>query len=215
MPITRRFRGLRVLGLGHPDHRREVIDLLADPIDALRRVRRKADAGCVLSRAEWTVVAHFAQHGMETVAMTNPNRLSTESLIAILHAFAVAYDMRQDPDTRYDAYYLGNLPVECRTAVVTDEAPMPQAVRMAVAETRRRLGERVPRCLPWLAGRNLRVLLAEEPLPVAAVIHHALRPHWPVLWRLAVQGHHALTGEALREMTPCRGAVGADDDRRL
>lgn len=45
MPITRRFRGLRVLGLGHPDHRREVIDLLADPTDALRRVRCKADAG--------------------------------------------------------------------------------------------------------------------------------------------------------------------------
>jgi hypothetical protein len=188
------------------------MDLLAVPTDALRRVRRKAEAGRVLSRTEWTVVAHFGQHGMETVAMANPNRLSTESLMAVLDAFAAVYDMRQEPDTRQDAYYLGNLPVECRPAAVTDEAPISEAVRTAVAETRRRLRERAPRCLPWLAARNLRVLLAEDRLPGAAVIHRALRPHWPVLWRLAVHGHNALTGETLPDV-PCRDAREADARR--
>lgn len=211
MPITWRFRGLRFLGLARPDRGREVIDLLADPTDALRRVGCTADRGRVLSRAEWTVVAHFAQHGMETVAMTNPNRLSTESLMAVLDAFAAVYDARMDPDTRRDMYYLGNLPVECRRAAVADEAPMSEAVRTAVAEARHRVGEGDALCLPWLAARNLRVLLAEASLPGAAVIHRALQPHWPVLWRLAVQGHHALTGEALSDVPLCRDALGSDD----
>lgn len=81
-----------------------------------------------------------------------------------------------------------------------------------MVEARRRLGDG-PLCLPWLAARNLQVLLAEDPLPGAAVIHRALRPHWPVLWRLALHGHHALTGEALLEVPPCRDALGPDDRR--
>jgi hypothetical protein len=211
MHLTQRFRSLRFLGRGRLSHRREVVDLLAVPTEALSRIRRKAGTGRALSRAEWTVVADVAQHGLETVAMTNPNRLSPDSLLAVLDAFSAVYDVRTVPHTRHDPYYLGNLPAECRPAADIDEAPTSAAVRMAVAETRRRLREGVPGCFPWLAGRNLRVLLAEDPLPGAGAIHHALRPRWPGLWRLAVQGHEALTGEVLPEVPAARDARAADD----
>jgi hypothetical protein len=46
--------------------------------------------------------------------MTMPNRVSTDSLLAVLDAFAAVYDVRTHPDGRRDGYYLGNLPVECR-----------------------------------------------------------------------------------------------------
>jgi len=212
MHLTQRFRDLRFLGRGGLSHRREVVDLLAVPTEALSRIRRKAGTGRTLSRAEWTAIADVAQHWLETAAMTYPNRLSPDLLIAVLDAFSAVYDVRTVPDTRHDPYYLGNLPAECRPAI--DEAPTSAAVRTAVAETRRRLRERVPGCFPWLAGRNLRVLLAEDPLPGAPAIHRALRPHWSGLWRLAVDGHKALTGEVLPEVPAARG-VGATDDRRL
>lgn len=212
MFIIQRLSGIRFLGFPRRDHRRDVIDMLAAATDALRHVRRKAAAGRRLSQAEWTVVAHLAQQGIETAAMTHPNRLSADSLVAVLDAFAAVYDVRSALDARHDPYYLGNLPCDWRRVGVTDEEPLSNAVRTAVAETRRRLCERDPRCWPWLAGRNLRVLLDEDPLPSAAVIHRALRPHWPALWRLAVHGHDALTGERLPD-APCRDARGADDRR--
>jgi hypothetical protein len=60
MRVTPRFRGLRFLRLGRQNCRREVVDLLGTPTDTLRRVRLKSDAGRMLSRAEWTAVAHLA-----------------------------------------------------------------------------------------------------------------------------------------------------------
>ena len=179
--LTQRFRGLWFLGLGHHSHRRDVVDLLAVPTETLSRIRRKAGTGRALSRAEWTVIAHVARHGLETVVMKKPNRLSPDWFIPVLDAFSAVYDVRTVPHTRHDPYYLGNLPAECRPAAGIDEAPTSTAVRTAVSETRRRLRERVPGCFPWLAGRNLRVLLAEDPLPGTAAIHRALRPHWPGL----------------------------------
>lgn len=213
MHLTQRFRGLRFFGPGRLSHRREVVDLLAVPTEALSRIRRKAGTGRALSRAEWTVVADFAQHGLEKVAMTKPNRLSPDWFIPVLDAFSAVYDLRTVPDTRHDPYYLGNLPGECRPAVGINEAPTSTAVRTAVAETRRRLRERVPGCFPWLAGRNLRVLLADEPLPGAAAIHRVLRPHWPRLWSLVLAGHKTLTGEVLPEVPAARDARAADDRR--
>ena len=210
MHLTQRFRDLRFLGRGGPSRRREVVDLLAIPTEALTRIRRKADTGRTLSRAEWTVVADVAQHGLETIAMTYPNRLSLDSLVAVVDAFSAVYDVRTVPDTRHDPYYLGNLPAECRPAAI-DKAPTSTAVRTAVAETRRRLRERVPACFPWLAGRNLRVLLAEDPLPGAVAIDRVLRPHWPGLWRFVLEGHEALTGQALPDASRARDVRAADD----
>jgi hypothetical protein len=210
MSVTYRFRGLRVPGFLRRDHRREMVGLLAAPSAALRCARRKADAGRALSRAEWIVVADCARHGIEAAAMAHPQRLSPESLTSVLDAFAAVYDVRTVTDTRHDPYYLSNLPIECRSAGETEGASASAAVRAAVAETRRRVRQRVP-CLPWLAARNLGVLLADGPLPGAAVIHRALRRYWLALWPLAVHGHHTLTGGALPWSSG--DALGAGDGR--
>jgi len=122
MHLTQRFEGFGFLRWGHHSRRREVVDLLAVPTEALSRIRRKAGTGRALSRAEWTVVADVAQHGLETVAMTYPNRLSPDLFIAILDAFSAVYDVRTVANTRHDPYYLGNLPAECRPAAGIDEA---------------------------------------------------------------------------------------------
>lgn len=174
----------------------DLIELLAAPTETLREARRKADADGVLSRAEWNVVAHFAHQGLETIAMTTPNRATTDSLLTVLDAFAAVYDLRTDPDRGRDVYYLGNLPMECRPtrAANADESPTSNAVRAAVAATRRRLLECTVPFLPFLAARNLPVLLSEDALPSAEALHRALRPHWPMLWRLAVHGHANATG---------------------
>jgi hypothetical protein len=43
------------------EDRFEVVDLLARPSEALVAIRRKGEAGQVLTRAQWTVVAYFVQ----------------------------------------------------------------------------------------------------------------------------------------------------------
>src|SRR6266498_573110 len=55
------------------DERLEVADLLADPTDALLRIRRKGEAPLGLSQAEWTVLAHFVQEGVEFYSAKTPN----------------------------------------------------------------------------------------------------------------------------------------------
>jgi hypothetical protein len=41
------------------EDRLEVVDLMAEPTKALLEIRRKGEAGHVLSKTEWTVLAHF------------------------------------------------------------------------------------------------------------------------------------------------------------
>jgi len=64
----------------------EVVDLLAHPIDTLLQIRRKGDARQLLSRAEWSVLAHFVRHGIEAFSSRTPNPVSRDSLLAVLDA---------------------------------------------------------------------------------------------------------------------------------
>src|ERR1700674_4750973 len=48
------------------EDRLEVVDLLAHPTDTLLQIRQKGTAQHPLSRAEWIVLAHFLQLGLET-----------------------------------------------------------------------------------------------------------------------------------------------------
>ncbi len=179
----------------------DLSELLAAPTKALREAQQKAAADRALSRAEWNLVAHFAQQGLETIAMNTPNSVSRDNLLVVLDAFAAIYDLRVHSDTRRHGYYLGNLPMECRPArpANPEEAPTSNAVRTAVAETRRRQLESTGLFVPFLAARNLPVLLSEDTLPSAEALHGALRPYWPTLWRLAVHGHETSTGAAFDE----------------
>ncbi len=47
------------------EDRLEVVDLMAEPTKALREIRRKGEAQHLLSKAEWMVLAHFVQQGLE------------------------------------------------------------------------------------------------------------------------------------------------------
>jgi hypothetical protein len=50
---------------------------MAEPTKALLEIRRKGEAGQVLSKAEWTVLAHFVQQGPEAFSGDTPNSVSS------------------------------------------------------------------------------------------------------------------------------------------
>ncbi|MGH9686532.1 MAG: hypothetical protein ACRD5K_05510 [Candidatus Acidiferrales bacterium] len=185
------------------EDRLEVVDLLAEPTKSLLEIRRKGEAERILSKAEWTVLAHFVQQGLEAFLNDgdSPSPGFRESLVAVLDAFLAAYELRKGASTR-DEYYLGNLPSDCQPAKSrtsqTTEKIAPEFVRQTVTETRRRMGE-ATKYLPLLAGRNLYVLLEDEKLSSADALNRALRPYWPNLWKLAARGHYCLKHEPVRE----------------
>jgi hypothetical protein len=181
------------------DDRLEVVDLLAAPTDTLLQIRRKGEAGTVLSRAEWTVVAHFVRHAIEMASLEASTPVSRTSLVAVLEAFLAAYALRTEAHESLDAYYLGNLPIEFRPK--TSKRGSRETVRLAVQETRRAADEVSAPWQPLLVGRNLYALLESDHLAGAEDLTRALRPYWSALWRLAARGHYLQTG------TPVRDAV--------
>ena len=178
------------------EDRFEVVDLLARPSEALVEIRRKGEAGQMLTRAQWTVVAYFVQQGSEAFSK---NPLSRETYIGILKAFDAAHQLRAKPSGA-DEYYLGNLPSECRPERSKPSDPVtPELVRKTVAETVRRLSNPAAKWTPDLAARNLYGLLDDEKLAGAAALNEALVPYWPVLWRVAARGHYFIQRKPVRE----------------
>src|SRR5215467_10678328 len=98
------------------EDRFEVSDLMAKPTETLLEIRRKGEAQHILSRAEWILLAHFVQKGLEAYAERTPNPVSSESLIAVLDAFLAVYDLRTERTSLRDTYYVNNLPSDCRPA---------------------------------------------------------------------------------------------------
>jgi hypothetical protein len=184
------------------EDRLEVVDLMAQPTETLLQIRRKGEAEHVLSKAEWTILAHFVQQGLEAFSSDTPSPISRESLIGVLDAFLAVYELRKGTPAQ-DEYYLGNLPSDCRPGKSKGSEGMekatPEIVRRTVAETRRRLSEPATKYAPLLAGRNLYVLLEEENLAGADAVNRALRPHWPILWRLAARGHYFVRQQPVRD----------------
>ena len=183
------------------EERMEVVDLMADPTETLLQIRRKGEAEHVLSKAEWTILAHFVQQGLEAFSSDTPRPVSHESLVAVLDAFLAVYHLRKGSSTK-DDYYLRNLPSDSRPAkgkgAEATEKVTPEVVRRTVTETRRRLSEPATKFAPLLAGRNVYVLLEEENLAGADGVNRALRPYWPILWRLAARGHYYVKQEPIR-----------------
>jgi hypothetical protein len=184
------------------EDRFEVADLLAKPTETLLGIRRKGEAQHILSRAEWILLTHFAQKGLEAYTERTPNPVSNESLIGVLDAFLAVYELRTERTSLRDSYYVDNLPSECRPAKAKgaddSERATSETVRRTVAETRKRLSDPAVKWDTFLAGRNLLILLEDEKLPAADAVNRALRPFFPVLWRLAARGHYCLTQESLR-----------------
>ncbi|MGC2531229.1 MAG: hypothetical protein WA639_26075 [Candidatus Acidiferrum sp.] len=183
------------------EDRFEVADLLANPTEALLDIRRKGEAQHILSRAEWILLAHFVQKGLEAYTERTPNPVSNESLIGVLDAFLAVYGLRTERTSLRESYYVNNLPSECRPAKTKgDESDRvtSETVRRTVAETRKRLSDPAVKWDTFLAGRNLLILLEDEKLPAADAVNRALRPFFPGLWRLAARGHYCLAQQSLR-----------------
>jgi hypothetical protein len=195
------------------EDRFEVVDLLARPSEALLEIRRKGEAGQMLTRAQWTVVAYFVQQGSEAFSK---NPLSRETYIGILKAFDAAHQLRAKPSGA-DEYYLGNLPSDCRPERSKPSDPVTsELVRKTVAETVRRLSNPAAKWTPDLAARNLYGLLDDEKLAGAAALNEALAPYWPVLWRVAARGHYFIQRKPVRESgrrepVPSVFQISADD----
>jgi hypothetical protein len=184
------------------EDRLEVVDMLAEPTAALLQIRRKGEAQLPLSQAEWTVLVHFVQQGVEAYSAKTPNAVSRESWIAILDAFAAAYALRGNRPSNLDTYYLGNLPDEYQPSGRRGggtNAVAPDLVRRTVAETRKRLADPDSTWIPMFIGRSLYRLLEDKSLGSHDAIDKALRPYWPALWRLAARGHYALRQEPVRD----------------
>ena len=155
-----------------------------------------------MSRAEWILLAHFVQNGLEAYTERTPNPVSNESLIAVLDAFLAVYELRTERTSLRDPYHMNNLPSECRPAkrkgAEDSERATTETVRRTVAETRKQLSDPAVKWDTFLAGRNLLILLEDEKLPAADTVNRALRTLFPILWRLAARGHYCLTQESLR-----------------
>ena len=179
------------------EERFEVVELLAKPTESLIEIRRKGEAGQMLTRAQWTALAYFVQQGCESFSK---NPLARATYVGILKAFDAAHQLRAKPSAQ-DEYYLGNLPGDCRPERSKPSDPATaELVRKTVAETVRRLTNPATKWTPMLAARNLYVLLDGEKLAGAAALNEALAPYWPVLWRVAARGHYFERREPVREI---------------
>jgi hypothetical protein len=182
------------------ENRLEVAELLADATEALAGARRKVEAGLSPSRAEWIVLAHYAQLGVES-SIADP--ISGETMRGILQAFLAAYQVRRRKRANRDAHYLSNLPILNKQG-----QPIPGSeadgieVTTAVERLIRRLElPNAEQVWPQFAARNLYELLEEETFGIEAM-NQALKPYWPLLWRAAARGHYLVRG------TPVRSAAG-------
>jgi hypothetical protein len=183
------------------DDRLEVVDLLAEPTQSLLQIRRKGEAGSVLSRAEWTVLAYFVQVGVESASHQAPTLVSQEALVAVLDAFLAVYELRTSDDGPLDQYYLGNLPRESRPVPTKRSGPTVgrDLVSRAVRSARELALDRPTPTRPIFAARNLYVILEGDRLPGAEDLSRALRPSWTRIWSLAARGHFVRTGRPIRE----------------
>ncbi len=182
------------------ENRLEVAELLADATAALAGARRKAEAGLSLSRAEWIVLAHYAQLGVES-SIADP--ISLETMKGILQAFLAAYQVRRGRKPSRDAHYVSNLPILSKQGQPVHGS---EAEGIEVATAVERLIRRMDltaaeEVWPQFAARNLYEFLEEESFGIEAM-NQALKPYWPLLWRAAARGHYLMRG------TPVRSTAG-------
>jgi len=137
----------------------ELVELLGKATESLLEIRRKGEAGQMLSRAQWTLLAYYVQRGSEGFSKTPPSR---ESFIGILNAFRAAYQL-SNKRSRYDGEYFSNLGPDAWPERPLGSGPIaPEVVREAVAKLLQCLEDPASRCgPPIMAGRNLYLLLED------------------------------------------------------
>jgi len=163
---------------------------------------RKADAKLPLSQAEWTLVAYYCQQGAELFAYTGQTDVSFESLAGILEAFFAVYGLvsKQRKRSPMAPYLLTNLPSERQTETKPSEEIANDDVRRAVNRTIHTLKNatsETPR--PIHTARLLYMILDNEKFLNIEKLNEALRPYWPILWRVCARGHYLRHGQPLTD----------------
>ena len=175
------------------DEHLEAVDLYRTPTASLLAMRRKVEEQRSLSQAEWGLLAHYVQAGMEA-ALKCP--ISPESFAGVLEAFLALYPLRSR-DQKLNSYYLSNLSPDSYEHRGSDD----EAVVAAAEDTIRRVRESAKPYTPIYCARNLYVLLHQERFAGVEAIHAALSPYWPVLWRVAARGHYLRLKQPIRDTT--------------
>jgi hypothetical protein len=191
------------------EERLEFVNLLSEPTDSLVKIRGKADAKLPLSQAEWTLVAYYCQQGAELFANTGQTDISFESLAGILEASLAVYGLvsKQRKRSPMAPYLLTNLPSERQTEAKPSEEIANDDVRRAVNRTIHTLKHatsETPR--PVHTARLLYMILDNEKFLNIEKVNEALRPYWPILWRVCARGHYLRHGQPLTD----RAFWGAD-----
>jgi len=184
------------------EDRLEFVNLLSEPTDSLVKIRGKADAKLPLSQAEWTLVAYYCQQGAELFANTGQTEISFESLAGILEAFLAVYGLvsKQRKRSPMAPYLLTNLLSERQTAAKPSEDIADDDVRRAVNRTIHTLknaNSETPR--PIHTARLLYMILDNEKFLNIEKLNEALRPYWPILWRVCARGHYLRHGHPLKD----------------
>jgi hypothetical protein len=193
------------------EERLEFVNLLSEPTDSLVKIRGKVDAKLPLSQAEWTLVAYYCQQGAELFANTGQTDISFESLAAILEAFLAVYGLvsKQRKRGPMAPYLLTNLPAERQTAAKPSEDIADDDVRRAVNRTLHTLKNADSETArPIHTARLLYMILDNERFLNIEKLNEALRPYWPILWRVCARGHYLRHEEPLRD-----GAFWGADSR--
>ena len=182
------------------EERLEFVDLLAAPTDSLIKIRGKMDAKLPLSHAEWTLVAYYCQQGAELFAGSGQTELSYESLIGILEAFLALYALvsKQRKRGGMAPYLLTNLPSEKQTEAKRSEEIVDEDLRRAVNRKIQMLKNPTsdtPR--PVHTVRLLYMVLDNERFLNIEKLNEALRPYWPILWRVCARGHFFRHGKCI------------------
>jgi hypothetical protein len=184
------------------EERLEFVNLLSQPTDSLVKIRGKADAKLPLSQAEWTLVAYYCQQGAELFANTGQTEISYESLAGILESFLAVYGLvsKQRKRSPMAPYLLMNLPSERQTEAKLSEEIVNDDVRRAVNRTIHTLKNatsETPR--PIHTARLLYMILDNETFLNIEKLNEALRPYWPILWRVCARGHYLRHGQPLTD----------------
>ena len=179
----------------HLQDRIEASNLLSQPTDSLRTIRRKCETRQPLSRAEWNVFAYYVQQGIEALS-THP--VSRQSCTAILQAFLAVHQLRKGGSDQ-EGYFLANLPsLDTDSDESQDQEPTAERVRETVTQTIERLKNPALEIELPLIGRNLYTAIDEDASRLD-LLQHALHPHWQPLWRVAARGHYLRTQQPIRE----------------
>jgi hypothetical protein len=157
--------------------------MLENATATMTEIRAKVQAGELLSKADWTVLAYFCRIGENAFSAKTPNRISMASTISLLEAFLAAYRIRKSSKVNRDEQYRFHL---CSVGDRKDSNDVTTATERILLAMKKD-GQDLARMIA--PATILYELLEEEQFPSRQKLNEALMPHWPAMWGGAARGH--------------------------